>query len=59
MSCSQSELTSRYSNASLDVSLEGKLDSMRRSVSLEILPSAIEDQEMLESSDSDVQGYLW
>lgn len=65
MSYSQSELTSRYSNTSFDVPSGGVArsegDHLRKSVSLEILPSATEDQEMSVQSNlhgEATQGYL-
>jgi len=66
ISYSQSELSSRLSNVSFDVqpeSMEGKQrDSLRKSVSLELLPSAIEEQEIQESkvafNKDALQGYL-
>ena len=63
MSYSQSELSSRLSNISFDIPFDTKeMDPLRKSVSLEILPSAIEGEEMQAScpavSEGTIQGYL-
>ena len=65
ISSSQSELSSRLSNVSFDQpeNMEGKeRDHLRKSVSLELLPSTVEDQEIHEPnltiSKDALQGYL-